>query len=84
MAHPLGAKAYKQYAMDLGLDLGSFEECLTSRRYKSEVEGDLMFAVDLGVRSTPTFFINGIPIVGAQPFGVFQQIIQQELAGEIP
>jgi protein-disulfide isomerase len=38
----------------------------------------------LGVRSTPTFFINGIAVVGAQPFEIFQQLIEKELAGEIP
>jgi protein-disulfide isomerase len=35
------------------------------------------------VRSTPTFFINGIALVGAQPFEVFQQVIDKELAGEL-
>ena len=35
-------------------------------------------------RSTPTFFINGLAIVGAQPLSNFQQIIDKELAGEIP
>jgi predicted DsbA family dithiol-disulfide isomerase len=36
------------------------------------------------VRSTPTFFLNGLPIVGAQPYEVFQDVIEKELAGEIP
>jgi protein-disulfide isomerase len=36
------------------------------------------------VTSTPTFFINGIPLVGAQPISVFEQVIEKELAGEIP
>jgi protein-disulfide isomerase len=36
------------------------------------------------VRSTPTFFLNGLPIVGAQPFEVFQEVVEKELAGEIP
>ena len=39
---------------------------------------------DLGIRSTPTFFINGLAIVGAQPLDVFKQVIDKELAGEIP
>jgi len=46
--------------------------------------GDYNYAVNLGVRSTPTFFINGIPVVGAQPYDVFKQLIDKELAGEIP
>ena len=48
------------------------------------VQADFDFAAELGVRSTPTFFINGIAVVGAQPFDIFQQVIERELAGDIP
>jgi protein-disulfide isomerase len=44
----------------------------------------LDFATGLGISSTPTFFINGIALVGAQPYDVFKQVIDLELAGEIP
>ena len=42
------------------------------------------FAIGLGVQSTPTFFINGLAMVGAQPISMFTQLIDKELAGEIP
>jgi protein-disulfide isomerase len=64
--------------------MDAFNECLESRRYVDEVEADYEFAVNLGIRSTPTFFVNGIPVVGAQPFEVFKNLIDQELAGELP
>jgi protein-disulfide isomerase len=80
----LGAVAFKQYADELGLDSGKFSSCLESGIYKDEVKADYEYASKLGVSSTPTFFINGIPVVGAQPFSVFQQLITKELAGEIP
>ncbi len=80
----LSESAYHQYASDLGLDMEAFSECLDSGRQNEEVQRDYEFAVNLGVRSTPTFFINGIAVVGAQPFEVFQNLIDQELAGEIP
>lgn len=80
----LGTDAYRQYASQLGLDTQAFIKCLESGRYREEIQADYDFAADLGVRSTPTFFINGIAIVGAQPFEVFQQVIEKELAGEIP
>ena len=48
------------------------------------IQEDMQFALDLGVQSTPTFFVNGLAIVGAQPLTNFQQIIDKELAGEIP
>jgi protein-disulfide isomerase len=80
----LGASIYLQYARDLSLDMTTFEACLSGRKYQEAVQSDLEFAVNLGVRSTPTFFVNGLAIVGAQPLSVFKQVIDQELAGEIP
>jgi protein-disulfide isomerase len=80
----LSSQAYQQYARQLGLDEEAFRECLDSGKYKEEVQSDFDYAAELGVRSTPTFFINGIAVVGAQPYEVFQQIIDKELAGEIP
>jgi protein-disulfide isomerase len=84
MEQGLGSEAYQQYASQLGLDESAFGECLESGRFRSEVQADYDFAAELGIRSTPTFFINGIAVVGAQPYEVFEQIIDKELAGEIP
>jgi protein-disulfide isomerase len=80
----LSNDAYQEYATRLGLNVQSFLECMESDRYQAEVQADYQFASELGVRSTPTFFINGIAIVGAQPFDVFKEVIDKELAGEIP
>ena len=80
----LGKNAYQQYAEQLDLDLETFTACLDTRKYEEEIQADFDFAAQLGVRSTPTFFINGIALVGAQPFETFQQVIEKELAGEIP
>jgi protein-disulfide isomerase len=80
----LGEDTYLQYASQLDLDQAAFKACLDSGRYQEEVQADFDFAANLGVRSTPTFFINGIAVVGAQPFDIFQQVIERELAGELP
>ena len=80
----LGADNYIAYATELGLDLEQFQECVASRRYQEEVQADLDYALALGVQSTPTFFVNGIAVVGAQPYDVFAELIENELAGEIP
>jgi protein-disulfide isomerase len=84
MEYPLGADTYVKYASELGLDMDKFQQCLTERRYQAEVTADLEYATNLGVNSTPTFFINGIPLVGAQPYSVFKYVIDKELAGELP
>jgi protein-disulfide isomerase len=80
----LSKSAYQEYASQLDLDESEFNDCLDSGKYQEEVQSDFDYAAELGVRSTPTFFINGIAVVGAQPFEVFQQVIDKELAGEIP
>jgi protein-disulfide isomerase len=84
MQFGLDSEAYLAYGEMLGLEMPSFSECLSSGRYRDEVLADLKWASDLGVRSTPTFFLNGIALVGAQPFEFFKQVIDKELAGEIP
>jgi protein-disulfide isomerase len=80
----LNRNAYIQYAVGLGLDGGAFEACLESGKFDDDIQEDMDFALNLGVRSTPTFFVNGLAVVGAQPLDVFKQVIDQELAGEIP
>jgi protein-disulfide isomerase len=80
----LGSDIYTQYARDLSLDMTSFETCMTDHRYQEAIQIDADFAINMGVSSTPTFFINGLPVVGAQPLDVFKQVIDKELAGEIP
>ena len=80
----LGDEIYLEYASQLKLDVAKFKACYEEGRYKDEVAADYQYASTLGVRSTPTFFVNGIPVVGAQPYDVFKQLIEQELAGEIP
>lgn len=80
----LGRELYLQIASDLKLDSAAFEDCLNTQKYKDVVQEDMDFALGLGVQSTPTFFINGLALVGAQPLDAFKQIIDKELAGEIP
>ncbi len=74
-----GVPLYKQYAQEFNLDSSQFNNCLDSGKYAENVKVDLQYGASLGVRGTPGFFINGIAVSGAQPFSVFQQIIEEEL-----
>lgn len=69
----------KTFAADLSLDTATFDDCLDSGKYTSEVDKDLQDGQAAGVTGTPGFFINGVSIRGAQPFGVFQQVIDAAL-----
>jgi protein-disulfide isomerase len=80
----LDQQTFLKYAQELSLNVEQFKTCITNEKYKDAITADSDFAINLGVRSTPTFFINGLAVVGAQPLEVFKQVIDKELAGEIP
>jgi protein-disulfide isomerase len=69
----------KKYAADLGLDAAKFNQCLDSSKYEARVQTALGVGGQLGISSTPTVFVNGRMINGAQPIEVFQSIIDEEL-----
>lgn len=75
------ASIFNSYASDLGLDTETFAACLESRQHRDGVMAELDEGVQLGVRGTPGFFINGHFLSGAQPYSVFEQAIEQ-LAAE--
>ncbi len=78
----LNSEAYAAYADRLGMDPDELLACVDEGRFVDEVEADARYAAGLGVSGTPTFFINGIPLVGAQPLDAFIQIIDAELASQ--
>ena len=67
-------------AADIGLDTSAFTDCLSSGRYSLQISRESQTVQALGLRGTPGFLINGLFINGAQPFEVFQQIIDEQLA----
>ncbi len=69
----------KGFAADLGLDMEAFNQCLDGGVYTEYVQSQVDFGRQIGVQSTPTFLVNGIPVVGAQPFDAFQQAIEASL-----
>jgi len=55
------------YAADVGLDVGAFEACMADPATQTKVEQDALAAAGWGVKGTPTFFVNGRRLSGAQP-----------------
>jgi protein-disulfide isomerase len=70
----------KQHASSLELDAGAFNQCLDSGKHAERVQTAMKEGEGLGVQSTPTLFVNGRPVVGAQPFDYFKTVIDEELA----
>jgi len=78
------AERLKAFAFGLGLNADEFEECLDSGKYKQHVKLNLQKAKSGGANSTPTFIIVNAAgdqqqIRGAQPYSVFEQVIESLL-----
>lgn len=69
------AAIFTGYAEAIGLEPTPFSQCLESGQFTASVNADLQEGIGFGVRGTPSFFINGNPLVGAQPYDVFVQAI---------
>lgn len=69
----------KRFAGEAGLNQTAFNSCFDSGKYKKAVEDANTEGKSLGVSGTPATFINGQIVSGAQPFSVFQKIIDEEL-----
>jgi protein-disulfide isomerase len=66
-------------AADIGLDAEKLRACREGPDSGVRVRADMKLAEELGARGTPSFFINGRPLMGAQPYEAFTAIIDEEL-----
>lgn len=71
----------KKWAKEVGLNTGNFNSCFDSKKFQAQVDGDQKEGSTAGVNGTPTFYVNGIQLVGAQPFQSFKDVIDKELNG---
>ena len=69
----------KVRAAEIGLNAEAFAQCLDSGKHRQAVQKEMEQATRYGVTGTPAFFINGRPLVGAQPLEAFAQVINEEL-----
>jgi len=77
----LNRNALLELARSLRLDEKQFASCLSSGKFRPEVEQDLQDGIRAGVMGTPGIFINGTLLSGAQPEAAFEHVIESELAG---
>ena len=70
----------KSWAAQVGVNTAQFNSCLDSGKYKNNVQADTDLGNTYGVSGTPSFFVNGTLLVGAQPYSAFKQLIDQELS----
>jgi protein-disulfide isomerase len=75
----LDRPALEKYAQQIGLNVDKFKADLDSGKWKQKVDAELAEGNKIGARGTPSFFINGKPFIGAQPFEAFKGKIDEAI-----
>jgi protein-disulfide isomerase len=73
------AATFERYAKELQLDVGKFKADIAADKHAAEIKADQELAAKFGARGTPSFFINGRPLRGAQPIEQFKSLIDHEI-----
>ncbi len=76
----LSATYYPEVAKGLGLNMTKFNDCLTKGDGRAKIAADVADATSIGVNGTPTSFLNGTEIAGAQPYETIKAQIDAILA----
>lgn len=76
---PFTKDELKRYARDLGLDTARFDQCVDSGKYMNVVQKEMDEGRRLGVRGTPTIFVNGQLVPRGALWPDLQQAIEQAL-----
>jgi protein-disulfide isomerase len=70
---------FEGYAKQLGLNTNKFTQCVSSGQFNKEIEASSQLAQTIGANGTPTFYVNGKQVVGAQPYTEFQKALDTAL-----
>jgi protein-disulfide isomerase len=66
-------------AVSMGLDQGRVSTAILTRKHHATIDADSKLATSFGANGTPTFFINGHKVTGAQPYDRFKSVVDGEL-----
>ncbi|MBU6534444.1 DsbA family protein [Streptomyces sp. NPDC048405] len=72
---------FRGYAKELGLDMARFDAALADPEVAGRVETDQRDGLGLGVRGTPTFFVDGQMIDTPRSYEQFKALIDDRLSG---
>jgi protein-disulfide isomerase len=76
----ISAGAGSLFAAELGLDIDKFKKDTSGADCRKRIADDAALAAQLGVRGTPSFYVNGRFLAGAQPVDVFIKLMDEEQA----
>ncbi len=70
---------FQAYAKTIGLNLTKYDSCVTEAKFTQAIDDSSALAAKVGANGTPTFYVNGKQLVGAQPYSEFQKAIEEAL-----
>jgi protein-disulfide isomerase len=73
----LDKASLEKYAQEIGLNMAKFKADMEGHKYKDQIDADSQAGTKYGASGTPTLFVNGHQIVGAQPFASFKPLIDE-------
>jgi protein-disulfide isomerase len=71
---------FEAMAAEVGADIPAYRSCVQTSATRPLIQADADRAAGAGASSTPTFFVGGRALVGAQPLAAFRQAIESALA----
>ncbi len=75
----LAPDKYRVYAGEIGLDLAKFDTDFADPALDERITNDMAVAERFGAKGTPSFFVNGRFISGAQPIEAFDSLVREEM-----
>jgi protein-disulfide isomerase len=75
----LDRATFEKHAQELGLNMEKFKSDLDTHKFEEQIKKDSEEGTKVGANGTPTFFINGYQLVGAQPVDAFKKLIDEQL-----
>lgn len=76
----LDKESFFALAKKHGLKAEAFKTCIEGAKYMAKIDSDIDEGKKIGIKSTPTFFVNGQLVNGAHPVEVFSEIIDEEMS----
>lgn len=70
---------FEGYAKEIGINVENYKKCLADGKFKQGIDDENALASKMGASGTPTFYVNGKQLVGAQPYSEFQKAIDEAL-----
>ena len=75
--HNIGLKSTLiEIGVSVGLPEKQVREVLEQRLYKEAVDEDWTRSYQMGVTAVPTFLMNGMTLVGAQPYEMLAEMVE--------